>query len=60
MPGVQLKILGQEARWGPGGCYMGGNGEVVAAGGGPAWGAPDLGEQSEEPEGHWGAGGRLQ
>ena len=51
MPGVQLKILGQEARWGPGRCYMGGNGEVVAAKGGPAWGAPDLGEQLEELEG---------
>ena len=34
MPGVQPKILGQEAGWGPGGCYMGGNGEVAAAGGG--------------------------
>ena len=51
IPGVQRKILGQEAGWGPGGCYMGGNREVAAARGGPDWGAPDLGEQLEEPEG---------
>ena len=42
MPRVQPKILGQEAGWGPGRCYMGGNREVAAAGGGAAWGAPDL------------------
>ena len=51
MPAVQLKILGQEAGWGPGVYYMGGNKVVEATKAGPAWGPLDLGELSEEPKG---------